>query len=48
MRLALIAAAFITAYGFLTTSEYFRFGDRAVDDTIAGLPAYEEAWAQRA
>ena len=40
MRLALIAAAFITAYGFFPTWDYFTYGDRSGSGTIAGVPDY--------
>ena len=40
VRLALIAAAFITAYGFFPTWEYFTYGDRVGGGTIAGVPEY--------
>jgi len=41
MRLALIAAAFITAYGFFPTWQYFLFGNRGSD--TAGLTALYRA-----
>jgi hypothetical protein len=40
MRLTLIAAAFVTAYGFFPTWNALTYGDHAGTATIAGVPDY--------